>query len=72
MRTKYIESNIEEDIDMKNQYKIKQLPNSMDPQDSSTKSYIENYSTKLGNIAHIDLNDNNSANTSFIQVNEYP
>ena len=37
VRANYIESNIEEDIDLKNQFKIKNLPNPINLQDPATK-----------------------------------
>ena len=42
LRTNYIESNIEEDIDLKNQYKIKNLPDPTNLQDVCSKNYVDN------------------------------
>ena len=40
MRANYIEANIEADIDSKNQYRIKNLPDSTNLQDACNKNYI--------------------------------
>ena len=42
LRTKYKESNIEEDIDLKNQYRIKNLPNPISLREPTSKNYFEN------------------------------
>ena len=42
LKTNYIESNIEEDIDLKNYYKIINLPNPTNIQDACTKNYADN------------------------------
>ena len=74
-RTNCIESNIEEDIDLKNQYKIINLPNPTNIRDACTKNYADNLFNDpsiIKNSAHIDLNDRNITNASFIQVNQLP
>ena len=75
LRTNYIESNIEEDIDLKNQYKIKNLPDPTNLQDACSKNYVDNKFNDpsiIKNNAHIDLNDRNITNARFIQVNQLP
>ena len=70
LRTNYIESNIEEDIDSKNQYRIKNLT---DPREAASKNYVDklfNDPSIIKNTAHIDLNDRNITNPRFIQVNQ--
>ena len=42
LRTNYIEANIEGDIDLKNQYKIKNLPDPINTQDACSKNYVHN------------------------------
>ena len=42
LRTNYIESNIEEDINLKNQFRIKNLPDPTNIQDACNKNYIDN------------------------------
>ena len=75
LRTNYIESNIEEDIDLKNQFKIKNLPCPQKNSDAVCKSYVDdlfNDCSIVKNNAHIDLNDRNITNARFIQVNQLP
>ena len=75
LRTNYIEADIEEDIDLKNQYKNKNLPNPTNIQDACSKNYVNNLFNDhsiLKNNAHIDLNDRNITNARFIQVNQLP
>ena len=75
LRTNFIESNIEEDIDLKNQYKIKNLPCPQEISDAVCKSYVDSLfkdSSIIKNNAHIDLNDRNITNARFIQVNQLP
>ena len=45
LRTNYIESNVEEDIDFKNQYNIKKLPDPISIQEAASKNTLTNYST---------------------------
>ena len=40
LRTNYIESNIEEDIDLKNQYRVKQVPDPISIGESVSKNYV--------------------------------
>ena len=42
LRTNYIESNIEEDIDLKNQYRIKNLPDPISIREPASKNYVDN------------------------------
>ena len=75
LRTNYIESNIEEDIDLKTQFKIKNLPDPTEIHDACNKNYVDakfNDSTIVKNDIHIDLNDRNITNARFIQVNQLP
>ena len=75
LRTNYIESNIEEDIDLKNQYKIKNLLDPTDIQDACGKNYVDNLFNDpsiVKNTEHIDLNDRKITNARFIQVNQWP
>ena len=75
LRTNYIESIIEEDIDLKNQYTIKNLADSISIREAASKNYVDNLFNDpsiLKNNAHIDLNDRNITNARFIQVNQWP
>ena len=75
LRTNYIESNIEEDIDLKNQFRIKNLPDPFSIRDACSKNYVDNLINDpsiLKNTEHKDLNDRNITNARFIQVNQLP
>ena len=75
LRTNYIETNIEEDIDLKNQFRIKNIPDPISIREATSKNYIGNLFNDpsiLKNNAHIDLNDRNITNARFIQVNQLP
>ena len=75
LRTNYIESNIEEDINMKNQFRIKNLPDPISIREACSKNYVDslfNDVSIIKNNAHIDLNDRNITNARFIQVNQLP
>ena len=75
LRTNYIESNIEEDIDMKNQYRIKNLADPVTSREAASKNYVDNLFNDpsiVKNNAHIDLKDRNITNARFIQVNQWP
>ena len=75
LRINYIESNIEEDIDLKNQYRIKNLPDPTEIQDACSKKYVDNKFNDpsiIKNSAHIDLNDRNITNCRFLSVNQLP
>ena len=64
LRTNYIESSIEEDIDLKNQYRIKNLPDPVSLTEAASKNYVDNIfkydidfnDVKLENINTITLN----------------
>ena len=75
LRTNYIESNIEEDIDLKNQFRIKNLPDPISITECCSKKYADNLFNDpsiIKNSTHIDLNDRNINNARFIQVNHLP
>ena len=75
LRTNYIEANIEEDIDLKNQYRIKNLLDPISIREAASKNYVDNLfndTSIVKNNAHIDLNDRNITNARFIQVNQLP
>ena len=42
MRRKYIEANIEEDINLKDQFRIKNLPYPISIRDACRKNYVDN------------------------------
>ena len=75
LRTNYIDSIIEKDIDLKNQYRIKSLPDPISIREAASKHYVETFSNNLSvikNTEHIDLKDRNNTNARFIQVNQWP
>ena len=75
LRTNYIESNIEEDIDFKNHFRIKNLPDPISITDCCSKKYVDNLFNDpsiLKNSTHKDLIDRNITNARFIQVNQLP
>ena len=75
LRTNYIESNVEEDIDSKNQYKIKSLPDPLSIREAASKKYVDNLfmdPTIIKNNSHIDLNDRNVTNARFLHVSQLP
>ena len=75
LRSNYIESNIEEDIELKNQYRTKNLPDPISIREAASKNYVDNKVNDpsiIKNTEHIDLNDRNITNARFIQVNQIP
>ena len=75
LRTNYKEDNMEEDIDLKNQYRIKKLPDPISIREAASRNYVDNLFSDpnvIENNAHIDLNDRNITNARFIQVNQLP
>ena len=74
-RSTYLEANIEEDIDLKNQYRIKNSPDPISIREAASKIYVDilfNDPSIIKNNAHIELNDRNITNARFIQVNQLP
>ena len=75
LRTNYIEANIEEDIDLKNQFRIKNLPDPISIREAASKNYVDNLFNDpsiVKNNANIDLNDRNFTNCRFLSVNQLP
>ena len=75
LRHNYIESNIEEDINLKSQYRIKNLPNPIGIREAVPKKYVDNLfndSSIVKNNSHIDLTDRIITKARFIQVNQLP
>ena len=75
LRSNYIESNIEEVTDLKNQNRIKTLPDPISIQEPASKNYVNNKFNDLSIIKstqHIDSNDRNITNARFIQVIQLP
>ena len=67
LRTNYIESNIE-DIDLKNQYRIKNLPDPFSIGEPALKNYVDdkfNDQSLIKNTDHVDFNDKNLKNVHY-------
>ena len=67
LRTNYIEANIEEDIDLKNQYRIKNLPDPISIREPASKNYVDNIFKN-----DLDFNDVKLENIKFVKVNYQP
>ena len=67
LRSNYIESNIEEDIDLKNQFRIKNLPTPISITEAASKNYVDNIFKN-----DIDFNDVKLENIKFVKVNYSP
>ena len=75
LRTNYIEANLEEDIDLKCQYRIKNLADPISIREAVSKNYVDDKFKDLGIIKvteHTDLNYRNLTNARFIQVIQLP
>ena len=75
LRNNFIESNFEEDIDLKNHFRIKNLPDPISIREAASNNYVDNLfndPSTLKNNALIDLNDRNITNARFIQGNLLP
>ena len=75
LRSNYIESNTEEDIDLKNHNRNKNLPDPLSIRETVSKNYVDykfNDPSILKNTKHIDPNDRNITNVRFLQVNQVP
>ena len=75
LRTNYIEANIEEDIDLKNQYRIKNVLDPISIREVCIKNYVDNLFNDpsiIKNTAHVDFNDKNLDNVRFVKVNSMP
>ena len=75
LRTNYIESNIEDDIDLKNQYRIKKSPDPISKREAISKHYVDNLFNDpsiMKNTEHKDLNDRNIINVRFLRYKQWP
>ena len=73
--TIYIESIIEEDIDMENQFGIKSLPDPIGIREPASKLYVDNKFNDppmIKNTAHVDFIDKNLDNVRFVKVSSSP
>ena len=67
LRTMYIESDIEEHIDVKNQYRIKNLPDPISIREATSKNYVDNIFQN-----DIDFNDVKLDNIKVVKVKYQP
>ena len=75
LRTIRLEANIEEDIYLKNQYRIKDLPDPISIRDDCTKNWADNLFNDpsiIKNTVHANFNDKDLNNVRFIKVNSMP
>ena len=73
LRANYIESNIEEDIDLKNHYRIKNLPDPISITEACNKNYIDNAidkSSLVRNNKDNDFGNYNLTNINSITLNK--
>ena len=75
LRTNYFENNLEEDIDLKNQNRIKKLPDPISIREAASKNYVDikfSDSSIIKNTSHIKFNDKNLNIVHSIKVNSFP
>ena len=75
LRTKYIESKIEEDFDLKNQFRIKSLPDPISIRGANSKNFVGdkfNDPSVIKNSEHVDFNVKNVNNVRSFKVNSFP
>ena len=74
LRNNYSESNIEKDLGLKNQYRIKILPDRVSIGEPASKNYVDNKfndQSIIKNTDHVDFNDENLNNVHSIKINSY-
>ena len=75
LRSNFIESDIEEDIDINNRFKNRNLPCAKEISYAVCKSYVAsglNDPSIIRNTAHVDFNDKSLDNVRFVKVNSLP
>ena len=73
LRTNYIEANIEENIDLKNQYRIKNLPDPISINEAISKNYVDNIIDEISLVRSNQDNDfdnNKLTNINSITLNK--
>ena len=74
LRAIYIEANFEEDIDLKNQCRIKNLPHPTCIREATSKSFVDNKCNDpsiILNTAHVDFNLKNLNNVRVFKVSSF-
>ena len=67
--TIYTESNFKDDIDLKNRFRIRNLPDPIPITDACSKNYVDNrinYHSIIKKTAHVDFNNKNLNKVRFI------
>ena len=75
LRSNFLENDVEEDIDLKNQNRIKNLPDPISIREAASKIYVDskfNDPSIIRNTTHVDFNDKNLHSVRFIKVNSMP
>ena len=75
LRSNYIDAYVEEGLDLKNQYRNKNLPDPISIREAAWKKYTDNNFSDpsvMTNPAHVDFNDKNLDNVHYIRVNSFP
>ena len=75
LRTDYIKSKIEEKMDLKNQFRSKNLKDPIDIREAAAKNYYGekiNHPIIIKNTAHVYFDDKNLDNVRFVKVNSKP
>ena len=75
LRSKYIETSKEEEINLKNKFRIKNLPDPISIREAAWKNYVDNKFNNpsiIKNTSHIDLNDKSLKNIHSIKLNSLP
>ena len=73
--TNCIESSIQANIDLKNLYRNKNLPDPTSKREAASKHYVDskfNDNSIMKNTAHADFNDKNFDKNRYIKVNSFP
>ena len=73
LRTNYIEGNIEENIDLKNQYRIKNLPDPINIREAASKNYVDreiDQPSLIRNNKNNDFGKYNLTNINSITLNK--
>ena len=73
LRTNYTEANIEEDIDLKNKYRIKNIPDPINIQEAASKNYVDNsldVPSLVRNNQDNDFGNYNLTNINSITLNK--
>ena len=69
LRTNYIASKIKEEVDLKNQFRIRKLPKPISIREAASKSYVDKKFKNLSRIknsAHVYFIDKNLENFRFV------